>query len=117
MAAKKPVKRIKLTGGKAVVQDEVMPSRDTDEPQSSAPPKRSKKTLKRPAAKNLFFIITGPIGYVKGSWQELRQVRWPNRRATWSLTLAVIIFTMFFVGVILVLDAAFQYLFKEVLLK
>ncbi len=55
-------------------------------------------------------------GYFKGAWQELRQVRWPNRPATWSLTLAVILFSVFFAAIILGLDTAFSYLFKEILL-
>lgn len=55
-------------------------------------------------------------GYFKGAWQELRQVRWPNRPATWSLTLAVILFSLFFAGIILGLDTAFSYLFKEIIL-
>lgn len=63
----------------------------------------------------------GPLGavgaYFKGAWQELRQVRWPNRRNTWSLTLAVLGFTAFFAVLILLVDAGFQYLFREILLK
>lgn len=55
-------------------------------------------------------------GYFKGAWQELSQVRWTNRRATWSLTLAVIVFSIFFAAIILGLDTLFQYLFKEILL-
>lgn len=55
-------------------------------------------------------------GYFKGAWVELRQVRWPDRRASWSLTLAVIIFSLFFALVIVGLDYVFSYLFKEVLL-
>ena len=55
-------------------------------------------------------------GYFKGAWVELRQVRWPDRKSTWSLTLAVILFSLFFALVILGLDAVFSYLFKEVLL-
>lgn len=55
-------------------------------------------------------------GYFKGAWDELRQVRWPNRRTTWGLTLAVIIFTVFFVVLIVVLDYAFQWIFDKVLL-
>lgn len=54
-------------------------------------------------------------GYFKGAWVELRQVRWPNRRATWSLTAAVLIYTAFFVALILLLDAGFQYLFDLIL--
>ncbi len=55
-------------------------------------------------------------GYFKGAWVELRQVRWPDRKASWSLTLAVILFSLFFALVIVGLDSAFSYLFKEVLL-
>lgn len=55
-------------------------------------------------------------GYFKGAWVELRQVRWPDRKATWSLTLAVILFSLFFALVIVGLDYVFSYLFKEVLL-
>lgn len=51
-------------------------------------------------------------GYFKGAWFELRQVRWPNRRATWSLTMAVLAFTAVFAVLILLLDALFKYLFE-----
>lgn len=54
-------------------------------------------------------------GYFKGAWEELRQVRWPNRRATWSLTAAMLIFTAFFVVLILLLDAFFKYIFQLIL--
>ena len=59
--------------------------------------------------------ITATTGYFKGAWYELRQVRWPNRRATWSLTAAVIGFTAAFVILILLLDALFKYLFQLLL--
>lgn len=55
--------------------------------------------------------------YLKGSWYELRQVRWPDRRATWSMTAALLAFTLFFVIVILLLDAGFSELFKLILGK
>jgi preprotein translocase SecE subunit len=59
------------------------------------------------------FVATAD--YFKGAWYELRQVRWPNRKATWSLTLAVMVFTGFFVLLILLLDALFKYLFELIL--
>lgn len=71
--------------------------------------KRSPKALLRPAK------ATG--GYFKGAWTELRQVRWPTRRATWSLTFAVIAYSIFFVVIILLLDALFKYLFELMLGK
>lgn len=54
-------------------------------------------------------------GYFKGAWYELRQVRWPNRRTTWALTLAVLLFTAFFVVLIVVLDYGFQWAFDQLL--
>ncbi len=56
------------------------------------------------------------FGYFVGAWQELRQVHWPTRRATWSLTGAVLAFAAFFVVFILLLDALFKFIF-ELLLK
>lgn len=54
-------------------------------------------------------------GYFKGSWQELRQVRWPNRKATWGLTAAVLLFTGLFVAIIVGLDWVFSTLFKLII--
>ncbi|HRQ86948.1 MAG TPA: preprotein translocase subunit SecE [Candidatus Saccharibacteria bacterium] len=51
-------------------------------------------------------------GYFVGAWEELKQVRWPNRRTTWALSFAVIIFSAFFVALIVVLDYFFQWLFE-----
>jgi preprotein translocase subunit SecE len=53
--------------------------------------------------------------YFKGAWFELKQVRWPNRQATWSLTGAVMLFTAFFVVLILLLDVFFKYIFELIL--
>ena len=72
------------------------------------------KPARKPAAWTKPFRAFG--GYFKGAWVELRQVRWPDRKATWSLTAAVILFSLFFALVILGLDWVFSYLFKEVLL-
>lgn len=55
--------------------------------------------------------------YFKGAWVELRQVRWPTRRATWGLTFAVLAYSAFFVVVILLLDAGFKYMFELILGK
>lgn len=76
--------------------------------------KKTVKTDRKPAAWTKPFRAIG--SYFKGAWVELRQVRWPDRKATWGLTLAVILFSLFFALVILGLDAVFSYLFKEVLL-
>ena len=62
-------------------------------------------------AKTLFAIG----GYFKGAWIELRLVRWPTRSATWGLTFAVILFSVFFVVVILLLDILFKFVFELIL--
>ena len=53
--------------------------------------------------------------YFKGAWVELRLVRWPTRKATWGLTVAVILFSAFFVVMILLLDALFKYVFELII--
>ncbi len=53
--------------------------------------------------------------YFKGAWQELRLVRWPDRRSTWGMTGALIVFTTAFLIVILLLDYGFSWLFKLIM--
>ena len=90
----------------------------------------SKKKLDKTTTKTVAAISTAPkkskrrsvlspfaaIGaYFKGAWVELRQVRWPTRGATWSLTGAVLLFTAFFVVLVLLLDALFKYVFELII--
>lgn len=77
--------------------------------------KTSKTTKIRKEPKGLVKILFVIGRYFKGAWTELRQVRWPNRRASWGLTLAVILFTGFFFILIVLLDAAFKQLFNVIL--
>lgn len=68
------------------------------------------------SSRNIFMrAVSGFFGYFKGAWFELRQVRWPNRRATWSMTGALLGFTAFFVVFILLIDLLFENLFKLIL--
>lgn len=73
-----------------------------------------KSATKKPAPRGLGWLFAIG-GYFKGAWFELRQVRWPNRRATWSLTGAVLIFTAFFVVLVVLLDILFKFLFELIL--
>jgi preprotein translocase subunit SecE len=59
--------------------------------------------------------IRATADYFGGAWYELRQVRWPNRQATWGMTVALLAFTAFFVVLILLLDALFKYVFQLIL--
>ncbi len=110
MATKKPVKRITLPS-------KGNPSPKVVKEEKSSDTKVSTKTRKKAKKNYLLLPFTGTWAYITGSWHELRQVRWPNRSATWGLTLAVILFTVFFAVIIILLDLGFNYLFKEVLLK
>jgi preprotein translocase SecE subunit len=79
-------------------------------------PARVKKPRSGTGVRGLGFL--GSIGgYFLGAWVELRQVRWPNRRATWSLTGAVLLFSAFFVVLVLLLDAGFKLMFDFILKK
>lgn len=90
------------------------------------PTKKVTKSAKKPAKKTKKAVTSNPPvrglkglyaigGYFKGAWYELKQVRWPNRRATWSLTGAVLLFTAFFVVLVVLLDILFKFLFELIL--
>ena len=72
-------------------------------------PKKVKKVHTEPRRER------GILGYFVGAWRELKEVRWPDRRATWGMTGALLAFTAFFVVIILLLDALFQWLFDLVI--
>jgi preprotein translocase subunit SecE len=65
--------------------------------------------------KGLLKVIFNIGGYFKGSWAELKMVMWPDRKSTWGLTLAVILFTAFFAILIVLLDDGFKELFKLII--
>jgi preprotein translocase subunit SecE len=55
--------------------------------------------------------------YIRGSWQELKQVTWPSRSEGRRLTTAVIIFSIVFGVLIALVDFGLDKLFKDLLLK
>jgi preprotein translocase SecE subunit len=57
------------------------------------------------------------FGYLRSSWQELKQVTWPTHREGRRLTTAVIIFSIIFGALIAVVDYGLDKLFRQVLLK
>ena len=75
----------------------------------SAPKKEEKKP----------FILVAPFvylwRYIRDSWMELRQVRWPNRKTTWKMVLAVVVYSAFFMVIISLLDLFFSWLFGLIL--
>lgn len=87
-------------------------------------PKSSLK-IKKPLPKGVKVLLTpfGFIGkplvafarYIRASWREIRQVRWPNRKTTWKMVFAVLMYTVLFVTIIMVLDALFTLIFNNLL--
>ena len=78
-----------------------------------APEKKPKKTSKKP------FILIRPIvyffRYLRDSWTEIRQVRWPSRKAAWKLFFAIIIYTVLIGAIIMLLDVFFTWLFNLII--
>ena len=83
--------------------------------------KKAEKALKSDKPLKNTFILFRPFvalgRYLRDSWRELRQVRWPNRKATWKMVLAVLIYTAIFMILIGLLDLLFTWLFNLILGK
>lgn len=87
-------------------------------------PKSNLKT-KKPLPKGIkiiqkpFAFIGKPLvtlaRYIKASWREIRQVRWPNRKTTWKMVFAVLMYTILFAAIIMILDAIFTLIFNNLL--
>lgn len=83
--------------------------------------KSDKKSLDNPDEKPLgeVFLLARPFvalgRYFRDSWRELRQVRWPNRKASWKLTFAVLVYCAILMAFILVLDLIFTFIFETIL--
>jgi preprotein translocase SecE subunit len=57
------------------------------------------------------------FSYIRGAWQEMREVTWPSREETWKLALAVFTFAIAFGLVIAVVDYGLDKLFRSLLLQ
>lgn len=91
---------------------------DTPRKTKKNQPSTTKETEKKPAVKAATShenIFTATGRYFKGAWEELKQVRWPNRKNTWEMTLAIILFTLAFLTFILLIDAGFNWAFEQIL--
>ena len=86
-----------------------------DKPKSKPEPtaKLNKKELKKPFILFRPFVAFGR--YLRDSWRELRQVRWPNRKTTWKMVLAVFIYTIIIIAFLTALGVLFDWLFNLIL--
>lgn len=116
MATKKQSKKSidKPESGEVVTR--IKAGGETSVKKSAKKPTKAESTAPKVTEKKQRFRVLRSIGgYFKGAWTELRLVRWPTRRATWSMTGAVLAFSAFFVILIVLLDLLFQYLFDQIL--
>lgn len=80
--------------------------------------KKSRKTDKNTAEKPLkeVFLLARPFvafgRYLRDSWREIRQVRWPGRKLTWKMTFAVLVYCAIFIFFIVLLDTFFTFIFN-----
>ncbi|MBO7718183.1 preprotein translocase subunit SecE, partial [Candidatus Saccharibacteria bacterium] len=83
--------------------------------------KKAEKELAEDKPLKKTFILFRPFvalwRYLRDSWRELRQVRWPNRKATWKMVFAVLVYTALFMLIISLLDLFFSWLFNIILGK
>ena len=82
--------------------------------------KAEKKAEKAAAkeGKKVFFLFRPFVAigrYVRNSFREVRQVRWPDRKATWKMTLSVVVYVLLIAAVIMLLDALFTFIFNQLL--
>lgn len=97
-----------ITRKKVVLKDEKAARRE-----AKVLAKAERRAEKKPFLLIRPFVYLGR--YLKEAWAELRQVRWPNRKATWKMVVAVLIYTAIFVVFITVLDLFFSWLFNLII--
>jgi preprotein translocase SecE subunit len=61
------------------------------------------------------YILIPP--YVRNSWRELRLVTWPDRKQTFRLTYAVIVFSIIFGLIVFGVDFVLDKIFKELIIQ
>ena len=86
---------------------------DPAKPKDEEKPKKVEKPAKKPFILFRPFVALGR--YIHNSWLEIRQVRWPNRKSTWQMVIAVLVYTAIFIAFIMLLDALFKWLFSTVI--
>ena len=105
-----------ITRKKVVVKDKKQEKIKAKEERKAK--KAEKKAAKAKSDKKVFILFRPFVAlfrYLKEAWHEIRQVRWPNRKATWKMVLAVLIYTALFVVIISLLDLFFRWLFGLIL--
>lgn len=109
-------------------------SQEEDKPDRNAKLKQARSTaaapLRRTSSKlgqvpalkpfRWFFGLLGKVlvpKYVRNSWQELKQVNWPNWHTSRRLTFAVLVFAVIFGLTVAGVDYVLDKIFREFLLS
>lgn len=106
-----------ITRKKVVVKDKKLEKINKKE--KKLEDKKTKKEAKKNDGKKPFILFRPFIAfghYIRDSWREIRQVRWPNRKATWKMVIAVLVYTAIFIVLLILLDLFFQFL-SNIILK
>jgi len=103
-----------ITRKKVVIKD-----KKQDKANRKATKRAAKEAKSAEKSGKKVFILFRPFAalgrYLRDSWREIRQVRWPNRKATWKMVLAVLVYTALFVVLITLLDMFFTWLFSLII--
>ena len=95
-------------------------ARAKDDAEAKKAAKAEKKAAKKAAKEGKkVFILFRPFAaigrYIKESFQEVRQVRWPDRKSTWKMTISVVLYVLLVAAIIMLLDAFFTFIFSQLL--
>ena len=104
-----------ITRKKVVVKDKKVEKNKRKDKKNAEKKVTTSKSEKKPFILIRPFVYLGR--YIRDSWRELRQVRWPNRKATWKMVLAVLVYTAIFMVFISLLDLFFTWLSNLILNK
>lgn len=105
-----------ITRKKVVVEDKKSAKNAKKEEKKS---KKAEKRAEKAKSNKKCFVLFRPFcafgRYLRDSWREIRQVRWPSRKLTWKMVLAVVIYAALFLALITLLDILFDFIFKLIL--
>ena len=107
-----------ITRKKVVVEDKKQEKTKAKEARKLAKAEKKAAKAKANEGKKVFILFRPFVAfgrYLRDSWREIRQVRWPTRKATWKMVLAVLIYTALFVVFITLLDMFFSWLFSLII--
>ncbi len=117
-SAKTKVRRVKAKT-KVVAKTKKTTTKVKQVTAKKAVAKKSKSTKKAVKKTSFLAKLLSPIisfnRYLKNSWRELKKVRWPSRKETWQKVLSIIIYGLFFIFLVILLDNLYDWLFKLML--